>query len=139
MEAAFARIETVDVSNSVPVIAHRAPAKTVAAVWATKPVPAEEIPAGIMAIAALLYAVMFAAFGAGFSGGSVIWAIAGFAVVAFALVREFGGGIGDFMNGTMATATGPISGRAAVALVLTVPACLAAGTIVIATAFRLMQ
>lgn len=135
MEAAFARTETVPVSTFTPTIVYSAPAKAVT----VKPAAAEEIPSGVMAIAALLYAVMFAAFGAGFSGGPVIWAIAGTVVVAFALVREFSGGISSFLNGTMATATGPISGRAAVALVLTVPTCLALGTIVIATAFRVMQ
>ena len=138
MEVSLARVETVHILDFAPVVAFRTPDERFAIV-AARAAPAEELPSGVMALTVLLYAVLFAAFGWGFSGGPAIGAIAGVAIVAFALMREFGSGVGEFMNGMMATATGPISGRAAVALVLTVPTCLATAALVIAIAFRAMQ
>lgn len=91
-----------------------------------------------MALSILLYAIMFAALGWGFTGAPSIGFVAAAAGVAFALLREAGTSIRAFMKGTMATATGPISGAAAVALVLTVPTCLTAAALA-AGAFRVLQ
>jgi hypothetical protein len=141
MEAAPARTEPVQVLDFVPTTAKLAPmpAPVIGTIKPAKPASVTEIPSGIMAIAALLYATMFAGLGWGFTGAAAAGFIALVAVVAFALVREFGGGMSTFMRGTIETATGPISGKAAVALVLTVPACLTAAAVAIGIAFRVLQ
>lgn len=82
---------------------------------------------------------MFAALGWGFTGASAIGFVIASVGFAFALLRDIGGSLRSFMRGKMATATGPIPGTAAVALVLTIPACLATAAIAMGLIFRFLQ
>lgn len=92
-----------------------------------------------MALSLLLYSLMFAALGWGFTGASVIGFVIAIAGLVLVLLRDLGGGLGPFMKGTMETATGPISGAAAVALVVTIPVCLATAAVAMGLIFRFLQ
>jgi hypothetical protein len=142
MEAAYARTDAVQILDYVPTTPRTTPAEIIPLGTArapAKPAPAADLPARVMALSVLLYAIMFAAFGWAFTGASALGFVLGVAIVGLAMVPDARGSISAFMDTTMDTATGPVSGKTAVVLVLTVPAFLAAATLVIGIAFRVMQ
>ncbi|MCC6981730.1 MAG: hypothetical protein IT535_00525 [Bauldia sp.] len=141
MEAAYARTETVQIFDYVPAATRTSPAPVVVLETArpAKPAPATDLPAAVMALSVVLYAIMFAALGWGFTNAPAIGFVLGVVIVALSLVPDVRGGVRDFMNGTMDTATGPVSGKTAIVLVLTVPTLLALATLAIGIAFRVLQ
>jgi hypothetical protein len=141
MEAAYARTEPAQVLDYVPTAPRTTPAEVIVLETAkpARPESAADVPARVMALSVLLYAIMFAAFGWAFTGAPALGFVIGVAIVGLALVPDARGSIGAFMNTTIDTATGPVSGKTAVVLVLTVPAFLAAATLVIGVAFRVLQ
>jgi hypothetical protein len=139
MEAAYARTETAQIEDYVPTTPSPKPAEVIMLETARPPRSVADLPARVMALSVLLYAIMFAAFGWAFTGAPALGFVIGVGIVGLALVPDARGSITAFMNTTIDTATGPVSGKTAIALVLTVPAFLAIGTLVIGIVFRALQ
>lgn len=116
--------------------------------------PATELHPAILALSAGLYATMIGIFWVTFASaldvaialGIAAFFLAMFVAVPIVMLRS--GTIGDrvpttslraFLDGKLDTFTGLVSGRAALALVVTVPVCLTAGAAAMATIFRILQ
>ena len=109
---------------------------------------------GVLGIAALAYVALIGVFGVGFATSDVVFGIS-FGIVVITLVAFIGlpwamarsgtkfwrrhgqaeapsGTFRNFMNSSFETATGKVSGAGALALVATVPICLACGALAMA-------
>lgn len=118
------------------------------------PTPAKELPPAVLLIGAVLYLVMAALFWWGFGRGvdsDLSLGIADFVVLMFIAIpltlawaaglfpKQLGEGWKALQGGSVETATGAVSWRTALILVLVVPVCLTLGAAAIALIFRILS
>lgn len=124
------------------IVRHDEPADGHHAIPTNRTVTARMHP-GVLWIAVGVYVALVAAFLIGFAGVRDLWVSLGIVVVTLAafvglpavmartggVLRSDGTSLSEFLNGYFQTATGPISGKGALALVVTIPACLTGAAI----------